>query len=168
MEEAPTGLNDRLTAFGNQLVDMHIWLREELAGLSDDVDLYLEGGGGRPRELRAHCLTFCSALTAHHTGEDGGVFPLLADRIPELRPVLEELQRDHEIVAGILRRIEGVVGVVERNPGPDAARRVRAELGGLTALLESHFGYEERRLVSALNSLPAWAATSVSPAFVRK
>ncbi len=53
----------RLAAFGNQLIEIHIWLREELALLREDVDAYLDGRGGRPRELRAHCLTFCSALT---------------------------------------------------------------------------------------------------------
>jgi hypothetical protein len=44
--------------------------------------------------------------------------------------------------------------------GPPERRRVRAELDGLAALLESHFGYEEKRLVSALNALeaPRWEA----------
>jgi hypothetical protein len=69
--ESPT----RIAAFGNQLVQVHIWLREELARLREDVDSYLDGSGERPRDLRAHCLAFCSALTRHHSGEDGGAFP---------------------------------------------------------------------------------------------
>lgn len=40
--------------------------------------------------------------------------------------------------------------------------RVRVELEGLTALLESHFVYEEKRLVAALNALPAAAGGAVS------
>jgi hypothetical protein len=38
---------------------------------------------------------------------------------------------------------------------------VLAELDGLAALLESHFVYEEKRLVSALNSLsaPTWGGS---------
>jgi hemerythrin-like domain-containing protein len=156
--ETPIGPNDRLTVFGNQLIEVHIWLREELARLRADVDSYLDGRGERPRELRAHCLTFCSAVSRHHNGEDAGAFPLLADHFPELRPVLTELERDHRLVAGMLRDLEELLGGLGADPDPAGAQRVRAELDGLSALLESHFGYEEKRLVSALDSLrgPDW------------
>ncbi|MEV8630583.1 hemerythrin domain-containing protein [Streptosporangium sp. NPDC051023] len=155
--ETPVGPDGRLAAFGNQLIDIHLWLREELAQLREDVDAHLEGRGGRPRELRAHCLAFCSALTLHHTGEDDGMFPVLAERFPELRPVIEELVHDHQAVAGILRSLEDLLGGLgaEAEPDPGEARRVRAELDGLTALLESHFVYEEKKIVAALNALGA-------------
>ncbi|WP_326639786.1 hemerythrin domain-containing protein [Streptosporangium sp. NBC_01755] len=153
----------RLTAFGNQLIEVHLWLREELSRLREDVDSAVEGRGGRPRELRAHCLAFCSALSLHHTGEDGGVFPALAERFPELRPVLEELEHDHHVVTEILLRLQELLGGLgaEAIPDPDGARQVRAELDGLTALLESHFRYEEKKIVAALNALevPGWKAS---------
>jgi hemerythrin-like domain-containing protein len=154
--DLPAGSDGRIAAFGNQLIDVHIWLREELARLRADIGSSLDGHAGRPRELRAHCLTFCSALTRHHLGEDGEAFPLLADQFPELRPVLVNLASDHQVVASILRSIEELLGSL--GPGPSEAERVRAELDGLAALLESHFAYEEKRLVSALNSLtvPDW------------
>lgn len=38
--------------------------------------------------------------------------------------------------------------------------RVRTELDSLAALLESHFGYEEKKLVAALNALGADAGTA--------
>lgn len=149
-DDAP---GDRLAAFGNQLIDVHIWLREELARLQDDVDGYLAGDGERSRELQAHCLAFCSALTRHHTAEDDGVFPELARRFPELAPVLEQLAHDHHMVTGILGRLQDLVDGI--GPAPDAAeaRRVRGELDGLVALVESHFTYEEKKLVAALNAL---------------
>jgi hemerythrin-like domain-containing protein len=145
-----TGPDDRLAAFGNQLIAVHLWLREELARLSDGVDAFLDGEGERPRELRAHCLTFCSAVRRHHTEEDDSAFPAVAARFPELRPVLEELERDHETVAAILRRIEELL---EGLGAEFAAADVRRELDGLAALLESHFVYEEKKIVSALNEL---------------
>ncbi|MET8339906.1 hemerythrin domain-containing protein [Streptosporangium canum] len=156
--ETPIEPNGRLAAFGNQLIEVHLWLREELARLREDVDSHLDGRGGPPRELRAHCLAFCSALSGHHTGEDGGAFPALAERFPELRPTLQELERDHHIVAGILQRLEELLGGLGAETGPAGARRVRAELDGLAALLESHFVYEEKQLVAALNALsvPNW------------
>ncbi|MEV7907949.1 hemerythrin domain-containing protein [Streptomyces anulatus] len=171
--ETPIDPDGRLAAFGNQLIDVHLWLREELARLREDVDAHLEGRGERPRELRAHCLAFCSALTWHHTGEDDGTFPVLAERFPELRPVVDELVHDHQAVAAILRSLEDLLGGLgaDAAPGPGEARRVRAELDGLTALLESHFVYEEKKIVAALNALgtpgpdapdfrpPAWYAS---------
>jgi hypothetical protein len=32
--------SSRLTAFGNQLIEVHIWLREQLEDLRDNVDAY--------------------------------------------------------------------------------------------------------------------------------
>ncbi|HSJ46866.1 MAG TPA: hypothetical protein VK923_19500 [Euzebyales bacterium] len=40
-----------------------------------------------------------------------------------------------------------------RLPGPASADAVRSELEGLAAVLDSHFAYEERRLVAILNDL---------------
>lgn len=150
---------DRLAAFGNQLVDVHLWLREELSRLREDVGSFLSDGGDRPRNLRAHCLAFCTALTRHHTAEDQGVFPVLAEAYPALRPVLDELARDHEQVEAILTELQGLLDGLPADTGggtaPDPAevRRVRGQLDGLIALVESHFTYEEKKLVTALNEL---------------
>ncbi len=158
-----TTSHGRLRAFGNQLIDVHIRLREELAALRDDFDAHL-AGGDRPRDLRAHCLAFCSALNRHHTGEDDGAFPELARRFPELRPVLEELRRDHRLVEDCLRRLQDLAGGLDRGADPVAARR---ELDTLAALIETHFVYEEKRIVSALNALdvPGWDRSR--PEFLR-
>lgn len=151
--------NDRIAAFGNELIEIHIWLREELAELLDDVDGYLAGTGRRPRELGAHCLAFCSALQRHHTGEDDGAFLALAEHAPQLAPVLAELTHDHQLVSATLRRVQQLVGDLTGAAGDIDAVAVRAELGTLAALLETHFGYEERKLVAALNALDSRGAT---------
>ncbi|MEU9740437.1 hemerythrin domain-containing protein [Micromonospora chersina] len=135
----------RLTALGTRLIEIHDWLREELTRLRASLDS--PGGAALSRELRAHCVGFCAALDRHHTGEDGGAFRALAEQAPELRPVLAELSADHSIVADLLRRIDALL--TEAADG----RSVRAELDGLAALLETHFTYEERKLVAALNRL---------------
>jgi hemerythrin-like domain-containing protein len=154
--------NERLKAFGNQLVDVHLWLREELATLREDVDAYL-AGGTRLRELRTHCLTFCSALNRHHTGEDDVAFPEVAEQFPELRPVLEELRRDHRLVEDSLRRLDALVGELEGATDPAEVRR---EMDTLAALMETHFVYEEKRILTALNALdrPSWEV--VAPDFL--
>ncbi|MFF1868165.1 hemerythrin domain-containing protein [Streptomyces sp. CB03911] len=157
-----TGPNERLAAFGDELIEIHHRLREELAALRGDVDAFLDGRGGRPRELKEHCLSFCSVLTRHHTGEDDGAFPLLAAEFPELRPVIVKLAEDHQLVSGIVRSLESLLGGIAADPDATEAERVRRELDGLTAILASHFAFEERRIVQALNSLTPGAGTTAS------
>lgn len=130
-------MNDRLTAFGNQLIDSHIRLRELLAELRD--------GTYAGVDLATHCLTFCSILTAHHSAEDDEGFPVLARHFPELGPVLTELSRDHRQVAEVLDRLK-VVSTMD----VETAER---ELDTLAALLETHLVYEEKKLVAALDRL---------------
>lgn len=130
-------------AFGNQLVQAHIALREKLEALRDGlVD------GEPAADLRAHCLSFCSAVEGHHTAEDDGVFPVLAREHPELRPVLDELGRDHRIVSDALTAL-GAMGesaVVD----PVAFGR---EVDSVAALMETHFTYEERKIADVLSAL---------------
>jgi hypothetical protein len=76
---------------------------------------------------------------------------------PELAPVIDNLIEDHGLVAGILGRIRELVTPGQAPSGPDALIR---ELDGLTAILESHFSYEERRIAKALDILGAHAWTA--------
>lgn len=158
--------SSRLTAFGNQLVEVHIWLRERLADLGDDVDAYLDGAGPPPRDLRVHCLSFCAALTRHHTGEDRDAFTAIAEEFPELRDVITELKTDHNRIDWILGNLNQLLENLPTSPDPATATRVRAELEGLSAVMETHFGYEERKLLSVLNAMdvPRWRADR--PAFL--
>jgi len=128
----------RLQGFGNQLVAFHDQLR-------DQIDVLREQDAPDGKDLLTHCLAFCGALTRHHTGEDDGAFMVLAEEYPDLRPVLEELARDHLIIAEALQRLEKLAEL-------DPAERKR-ELDTVAALMETHFTYEERTLVTALNAL---------------
>ncbi|MEU4806010.1 hemerythrin domain-containing protein [Actinosynnema sp. NPDC023587] len=140
----------RVVAFGNQLVLVHVELRERLEDLRDNLDAVL--AGDRTADLRAHCAAFCGAVTRHHTAEDDTGFPVLAAHHPELAPVLAELVADHRIVADALTRLADVLA------DPDPAT-VRSEVETLSALLETHFTYEERKIVAVLDDL----TTSAGP-----
>ncbi|HWM06242.1 MAG TPA: hemerythrin domain-containing protein [Actinophytocola sp.] len=133
------GPYDRLTAFGNQLIDTHLRIREQLDRLRD--------GGELDADLRTHCLTFCSVLTRHHEAEDAGAFPVLAREYPQLRPVLDELARDHVLVADAMRELTHLLD------GPAGDVDVGRQIDTLAALLETHLLYEEKKIVAALNDL---------------
>ncbi|MEO3756379.1 hemerythrin domain-containing protein [Streptomyces sp. B6B3] len=158
----PDGPGERLAALGDELIEIHTWLREELAGLRADVERQLDGRGERPRRLKAHCLSFCSALTRHHTGEDGGAFPALAGSFPELAPTIAKLEEDHELISVVQHDLERLLEGMAAEPDAAEVARVLSALDGLTAILESHFAFEERRIVTALNALSAEAGTAES------
>lgn len=144
--------SNRARALGRELIDTHNWLRGELKRVARELDEYRTDSTVRPlRELRGHCLAFCRALTNHHTNEDQTAFPVLAQRFPELAPVLAELGDDHRLVADILTRMTGLLSEVTA----DNLVAVRGEIMGLSAILESHFQWEERRITAALDELSA-------------
>jgi hypothetical protein len=143
---------------GDHLIKVHDWFREDLARLREGLGS--EGGeqpvaGRVPRPLQVQCLMSCSALHAHHSTEDNAVFMPLARQCPELRPALEELERDHRVVAGMLDRIEALAVELGGAVTPERAGVLCGELDGLAAVLETHFRYEERQLVDVLNGLSA-------------
>ncbi|WP_448641831.1 hemerythrin domain-containing protein [Geodermatophilus sp. URMC 63] len=143
----------RPAALGAELRRIHDGLRADLRALR------VAAASGAPpdvrRRLPAHCLAFCAALTAHHTGEDAGAFPALAERFPELAPVLEKTAEDHGWITGILARVEELAGELA---AAGTSPRLAVELDGLAAIVESHFSFEERRIADALDRLPGTAA----------
>jgi hemerythrin-like domain-containing protein len=143
--------DERVTAIGIQLVEVHNWIRHQLTGLRASLGGSADNMVRPGPDLLLHCLSFCSVLSAHHADEDGNLFPALAQDHPELAAVLAELGRDHEQVAGLIRSVRVLVD--DLDPGPSAVVAAAAELDGLAALLESHFGYEERKLAGVLHTL---------------
>ncbi|MFI7602758.1 hemerythrin domain-containing protein [Actinoplanes sp. NPDC049681] len=159
--------HDRLLAFGNQLMEVHILLRDELADLRDNVDAYFAGRGGPPRDLRTHCLAFCAGLRRHHTGEDQEAFPEILTHFPELHGLIVQLRTDHNRIEWTMHNLEKLLQELPDEPSPADATRFRAELDSMTAIMETHFRYEEKKLRSVLDSLdiPRWRTDP--PAFLR-
>jgi hemerythrin-like domain-containing protein len=99
------------------------------------------------RELLLYCHGFCAALDGHHTGEDHVLFPAIEAAHPELEPVLRKLSRDHSMIAHLLGGLR--VAVDRAAPVAELDRH----LDGVAAIMESHFRYEERQLLSVLETL---------------
>ena len=146
---AAAGDVSRAWAIGAELVEIHHWLRTELTRLRDQLARVPAGTAGAPTPLRAHCTAFCTALARHHTSEDTVAFPRLAGQFPELVPVLRKLRQDHDFVADLLRRVDRLAA----SATADNVDLVRRELDGLAVILESHFRYEEKTLLDALDAL---------------
>ena len=135
----------RFLAYGNQLIEIHISLRDQLADLRE--------GLVPESELGAYCLAFCAAVTRHHTGEDTQVFPVLAARHPELREFLAGLERDHRMLAWMLTSAGSVAAELRDTQPPERVAALRQRLDEIAAVLATHFIGEEKRLVAVLNAL---------------
>lgn len=82
--------------------------------------------------------------------------------------MLEVLARDHHQVTEVQRNLERLLDGISEHPDAAEAQRVRTELDTLAALLETHFTYEEKRIVTALNSLDAPEWTTTKPNFLQR
>jgi hypothetical protein len=142
----PSRDRDRAVALSLQLAQAHDELRRRIRQLRVDL-----GRGPDDATLVAHCLAFCAALTTHHRGEDTGMFAALLRERPDLAGTVSKLVEDHGMVASILSRIDELAREAARSRGTglDAIGR---ELDGLAAVMESHFGYEQRAIGEALDA----------------
>jgi deazaflavin-dependent oxidoreductase (nitroreductase family) len=135
----------RVGAATAQLKEIHAGLRKQLADTLQAVDAYLAGDGQLPastNELQRHCLSFCGALHAHHSREDG-VFPTLAANFPELKPTLDRLAREHETVAALNTQLTETLNQLTTAPSREVAVLLLDDLKRLAADLEAHYTYEE-------------------------
>lgn len=140
------GEKTRLIAWSHELGAVHGRLREALRVTRAAVRAG-EPSSPPARELLLFCHGFCAALTGHHEGEDRELFPAIAAAHPDLAPTLRRLEQDHSMIAHLLAALEAAT---ERGVSPD---RLEAHLDGIAAIMESHFRYEERELLTVLTTL---------------
>ncbi|MGA3537765.1 hemerythrin domain-containing protein [Micromonosporaceae bacterium DT194] len=140
------GEKARLTAWSPELRTVHQRLRAALEATRDAL-AGQQDAQSATRDLLLFCHGFCAALTAHHEGEDRELFPAIAAAHPELRETLRRLEQDHSMIAYLLGGLEKAVA---QAASPAALER---HLDGIFAIMESHFRYEERALLTVLESL---------------
>ena len=140
------GEKTRLVAWSRELRAVHERLREALRITREAVD---EGRDAEAttRDLLLFCHGFCTALSGHHEGEDRTLFPAIAAAHPELRDTLRKLSQDHSMMEYL---IAGLQEATARAAPPDELDR---HLEGLAAIMESPFRYEERQLLTVLDTL---------------
>jgi deazaflavin-dependent oxidoreductase (nitroreductase family) len=134
----------RAASFGAALKMIHDAFRREFALIRREI---AESGPGLGAQLRVNCLTACQGLHHHHVGEDTGIFPYLADARPELAPVLERLDREHQTIAALMEELQRVVSTVDADP-----LLVLPQVERLIDELEGHLAYEEEQLIPILDA----------------
>lgn len=136
----------RFIAWSSELRRVHARLREAL-DLTRAAVAEGRSAEAATRDLLLYCHGFCAALDGHHRGEDRTLFPAIKAAHPELEPVLRYLAQDHSMIAHLLTGLQAAV----RRAAPVA--ELDRHLEGIAAIMESHFRYEERQLLSVLEKL---------------
>jgi hemerythrin-like domain-containing protein len=136
----------RFVAWGRELRAVHSRLRDALRATRESLD------SAAPvqlatRDLLLLCHGFCVALTGHHRGEDATLFPAIASAHPGLRETLDRLQRDHAMIGQLIGSLEKAIDTAAK------PAELVSHLEGIAAIMESHFRYEERQLLSILDAL---------------
>lgn len=136
----------RVRAWGREMREVHRRLREALVLTREAIE---DGRDADPlaRTPLLHCWGFCTALSSHHAGEDGALFPELVRRRPDLAPVVRQLRQDHSMIEHL---IGGLRRALDEGAAPDEQLR---HLDGVEAVMESHFRFEERRLLDVLDRI---------------
>ncbi|MGW2378307.1 hemerythrin domain-containing protein [Kitasatospora sp. NPDC001683] len=140
-------INGRTAALSLQLSQAHNELRRRLARVRSGLGRRQTGDDS----LITHCLAFCTSLTIHHQGEAEGLFAALVHERPDLAPTVAKLVEDHGFISAILARVRELTEQSAGEGGADL-EAIGRELDGLAAIMESHFGYEERALAAALDA----------------
>lgn len=143
------------------LVAIHDHLREELDRLRDLIGQVRRGllsvgdarAGVNAMSLRqnnwtlgAYCQSYCGFVNGHHSLEDASVFPHLRRTEPAAAGVLDRLQSEHEVIHGLLDRVDRALVALVRDAGTTALDAVEEAVEVLAERLLSHLAYEEREL----------------------
>lgn len=141
----------RLVAWDREMRTVHDRLRRALRlardGLSEHEGEVDPAALGELTDPLLYCWGLCTALTGHHEAEDERLFPGVERAHPELAGVLGELRHDHHLIELILADLRAVLS--RRATAEEIARH----LDGLAAIMDSHFGFEERTLLRVLDGL---------------
>jgi hypothetical protein len=85
-------------------------------------------------------------LHVHHDGEEQLVFPLLRERCPGERHLVEQMEAQHADVVGLIERSHGALNSWAAGDGAAQESSAKA-LGDLAASLEEHLSSEENQLL---------------------
>jgi hypothetical protein len=151
-------------SYARDLVAVHNHLRSELAQLRDMISQVAAGSldvAAARSEINkltmrqnqwtvgAYCEGYCRLVGLHHTIESTQLFPGLSRLDGRLSPVTERLHAEHEVIAGLLARVDAALVALVTDPvrGMPA---LEAAVDLLTDALLSHLSYEEHQLLEPL------------------
>ncbi|WP_420122192.1 LLM class flavin-dependent oxidoreductase [Nakamurella sp.] len=157
------------------LVAIHDHLRAELEQIDQAVRQVAQGeltpGAARSLisrmtvrqnhwTLGSFCASYCRIVTIHHAVEDAHMFPGVRAAAPQIGAVVDRLEAEHHVIAGVLDRFDrALVDLVREDDAAGPTDQGITEIGSLAdhlaQILRSHLAYEEDALAQALTLMPS-------------
>lgn len=125
----------------SEMAGVHKVFRMSLAGSAELVASAV-GDGARREMVANYYENMIAFLAVHHNGEEELLFPLLSERVPEHKDLVEQAAREH---AEIHSRVSSVNEHVEswRESGEEGAAGIVRALEDLAEVLVPHLDREE-------------------------
>lgn len=115
-------------------------------GSGPDFVASAEGADERRALIANYYANLMAFLEVHHDGEEMLVFPLLVERAPEHKAIIEQAESQHADVVGLMHAVKESLSSWEVNgdsEGPEVIRSLMA----LDAVLSPHLDQEEAEIV---------------------
>jgi deazaflavin-dependent oxidoreductase (nitroreductase family) len=123
---------------------MHWALRRDLNAFTAAVPATAVGDRRAWDRLSRRFVLFAGVLHKHHTGEDAGLWPLLAERGADAA-VLDALEAEHAGIDPLLADCATrLADLAAGRSTPDGRERLTTDLDRLRTALDGHLGHEER------------------------
>ncbi|CAM5260879.1 cation-binding protein [Streptomyces spiroverticillatus] len=158
-EYGPAGGPRPALTVGDKLLEIHVWLRGQLARVRADAEAHFAAAAADPGaptlpglglQIRQHCLAFCETLDFHHRSEDAAVFPQIEHHQPHLAEALARLREEHRKVADLKSELAAHIREFRTaDPGT-----FLAELTRMSEELTAHMDYEESVILPILSGIP--------------
>ncbi len=100
--------------------------------------------------LARHLRWMTAFLDAHHRSEDEGLYPVVRQRAPQAVELLDDMARDHEVVAAAVARLDGAADAYGSG---GEARAVVGALDELTSVLLPHLQREEDEAMPVVSTV---------------
>lgn len=132
----------------------HVNLDQVLDVLESEVDRLpasLGPGDSRPDLELLHRIVYYIRVfpdRIHHPKEERFLFPMLAERAPELKEVIGRLQQQHAEGEDRLAALQAALKTVD-DSYPDGLDELRTATASYIAFQREHMGLEERELLPA-------------------
>ena len=120
---------------------VHKVFRESLAS-APQLIVSAVGDDARRAMIANYYANLNNFLKVHHDGEEELVFPVLSERAPEHRSILDKAAVGHRAVVGLMSAVDDHIEIWQ-SKGDDGAQGILDALAALQATLIPHLDEEE-------------------------
>jgi len=144
-----------------QMVVIHQALRREFTLLPALVAAVSDNDAVRARPIGEHLALVLDMLHGHHEAEDELLWPLLRQRVPLCKELIDVMEQQHQVVADAIHAIQASLPAWTAHGSAADRDRIGAALRGLNAALTEHLDLEEQEILPLLHehvTVPEWLA----------